>query len=278
MNQTIFLLLGVLGLAGIGSLVASNDDDSPPAAPENPFGDRDVIEGTNDADTIDATAGDDAILSYGGNDSVDAGEGDDQVWTGYGNDTVVADAGDDEIYLGFDDDTYGALDLGADEGNDTIDGGSGNDTIITNSGEHSITGGDGADSITDNGGTVHIDGGADNDVILSSDDSTPEAQDTLLGGDGNDTIHAGGNDLVDGGDGEDLIVISNSVSDAVDITYSSSDSITLSVPADYSGDEEPELVQDGDDVHVVLNGEVLAVLRDTEVKDVGNIAVERATA
>ena len=33
MNQTIFLLLGVLGLVGIGALMSSNDDDHPPEGP-----------------------------------------------------------------------------------------------------------------------------------------------------------------------------------------------------------------------------------------------------
>lgn len=278
MNETIFLLLGVLGLAGIGSLVSSNDDDHPPEEPDDdPYDGRDLIEGTDDADTISGTAGDDAIQSYDGDDVVNPGTGNDIVWTGYGNDTVTADAGDDEIYLGYDDDVYGAYDLGADEGNDTIDGGYGNDTIITNLGNHSITGGDGDDRIEDHGGTVFIDGEEDDDLILSPDASDPDAQDTLLGGDGNDTIHAGAYDLVDGGDGSDLIVLRSDAGGAADITYGSSDTLNITLADGYDGDEEYDLVQDGDDVQVVVNGQVLAILRDTQADDVGTINLIRET-
>lgn len=276
MNQTIFLLLGVLGIAGIGSLVASNDDDHPPEEPsDDPYGGRDVIEGSDDADTIAGTADDDAIQSYDGDDVVDPGAGDDIVWTGYGDDRVSADAGDDEIYLGGGDDLYGAYDLGADEGADTIDGGSGDDTIIANLGDHAITGGAGEDRIEDHGGTVHIDGEDDDDLILSANASDPAAPDTLLGGDGDDTIHAGANDLVDGGDGRDQIWLRSDAGGAADIAHGSSDSLTITLAADYAGAEEYDLVQDGEDVRVVLDGQVLAILRDTLADDVNAIDLVR---
>ncbi|MDS9466384.1 calcium-binding protein [Paracoccus sp. MBLB3053] len=276
MNQTIFLLLGLLGIAGIGSLVSSNDDDQPPEEPaDDPYGGRDLIEGTDEDDTITGTAGDDAIQSFDGDDVVSGGEGDDAIWTGYGDDTVTADAGDDEIYLGYDDDLYGAYDLGADEGNDTIDGGEGADTIITNHGNHSITGGYGDDRIEDHGGTVYIDGEDDDDLILSADASDPDAPDTLLGGDGADTIHAGANDIVDAGQGSDVIVLRSDAGGAADITYGSADSLRITLAADYEGEESYDLVQDGDDVQVVVNGEVLAILRDTDASSVTSISLIR---
>ncbi|MFG6080578.1 calcium-binding protein [Paracoccus litorisediminis] len=278
MNQTIFLLLGVLGIAGLGSLISSNDDDHPPEAPaDDPFGGRELTEGTEDDDTIAAGDGDDAIQSFEGNDSVSGGGGDDAIWTGYGDDTVSADAGDDEIYLGYDDDVYGAVDPGTVAGNDTIDGGEGDDTIITNSGNHSITGGEGDDRIEDHGGTVYIDGEDGDDLILSADASEPDAQDTLLGGDGDDTIHAGANDIVSGGDGDDQIVLRSDAGGATTIIYGSSDSISITLPADYDGEEEYDMVQDGDDVQIVVNGEVLAILKDTVTDDVDNISFTRET-
>lgn len=279
MNQMLFLLVGLLGIAGIGALVANNDDDHAPDEPaDDPFGGRDLIEGTAEDDTIEGTAGDDAIQSFAGNDSVDAGEGDDLVWTGYGQDTVSADAGDDAIFLGFDDDVYGAYDLGADEGHDSIDGGSGNDTITTNLGSHSITGGYGNDVIHDEGGTVYIDGGEDHDLIYSQDAGNPDAPDTLLGGDGDDTIYAGAHDIVDGGDGADAIYLSSASTAAAEIVLERHDSLTVEIAADYDGRGEYTLEQDGDDVRVLLDGRPLALLRDIQAGDVPTILLQRLDA
>lgn len=279
MNQTIFLLLAALGIAGIGSLISGNDDDHPPEEPiEDPYGGRDLIEGTDEADTMTGTAGDDAIQSFAGDDQVSGGEGDDAIWTGYGEDTVSADAGNDEVYLGYGDDQYGALDLGADEGNDTIDGGEGNDTIITNGGNHSITGGYGDDRIEDHGGTVYIDGEEDDDLILSADASDPDAPDQLFGGEGADTIYAGANDIVDAGEGSDQIYLRSDAGGATQITYGSADSIVITLAKDYTGEAEYTLVQDGQNVQVVVNGEVLAVLRDQQVSEGANISFARETA
>lgn len=279
MNQVIFLLLGVLGIAGIGSLISSNDDDQPPPAPEDSTGGRPVIEGTDEADTITGTDGDDAIQSFDGDDLVSGAGGDDAIWTGRGNDTVQADLGNDEIYLGYDDDLYGAENPGVFEGNDSIDGGDGNDTIITNLGEHSITGGYGYDRIEDHGGTVYIDGEDDNDLILSADASDPEAPDTLYGGNGDDTIHAGAHDIVDAGDGSDQIVLNSDAGGAARIDLGNSDRISITLPADYSGAAEYELVQAGANVRLVVDGQVLAVLRDMNVADVNNnISFQRETA
>ncbi|GLK66045.1 hypothetical protein GCM10017635_35220 [Paracoccus kondratievae] len=280
MNETIFLVLGLLGLAGIGSLVSSNDDDHPPEGPSDDprlYPDK-LIEGDGEDNEMTGTDGDDGILSYDGDDRVSGGAGNDLIGTGAGNDTVIADAGDDEIYLGKDDDLYGAYNPGVDEGNDTIDGASGNDTIITNLGNHSITGGDGDDRIEDHGGSVFIDGEDGDDLILSPDASDPERPDTLLGGDGNDTIHAGAGDIVDGGSGADELVLRSDIGGEADIRYGSADTITVTLAEDYEGEGRYELVQDGSDVRLLLDGEPIAVLRDTEVRDVRDISVVRETS
>lgn len=170
-----------------------------------------------------------------------------------------AGAGNDEIDLGSDDDLYGAHDLGA------LDGGSGN---------HAIIGGAGRDRIEDHGGAVFIDGEHGNDLILSPDASDPERPDTLLGGTGDDAIHAGAGDLIEGGDGADLIVLRSDAGGAADIAYAGEDTIAISLAEDYAGAEEYVLVQDGDDVRLVLDGEDVAILRDTLVRDVGTITLD----
>lgn len=285
MDQTLFLLLGALGLVGIGALVSDNDDAHPPEEPEDPFGGREVIIGDADGGPIDGTDGDDAILPYdpdqANNDLVDGQGGNDLIWTGEGNDTVVANPGDDQVYLGADDDLYGAYNPGVDEGHDTIIGGSGDDTIITNGGEHSIYGDGnpddeddrdddvtGKDSIYDNGGTVYVDAGRGDDLIWSPDDSDPDAPDTLLGGDGNDTIFAGAHDLIDAGKGSDTLILSSDANGPADVLYGGSDNLQIALPEGYDGDREVEMVQDGDDVILSIDGNQVAILRDIKVSDV----------
>lgn len=317
MNQTIFLMLGLLGLVGIGAAVSGNDDDHPPEGPaddprlefdeDTAIGDDDsnddqVVTGTdgidfiqggdgndtlnglagNDGfrpgdgdDVISGGAGDDGIRGEDGDDTIDGGEGDDLVGAGYGDDSVVADVGDDSIYLGSGDDIYGADAPGVNEGNDTIYAGYGDDTITTNLGNHSIEGFDGNDEIRDYGGSVYINGEADNDLIVSPDASDPEAVDTLIGGEGADTIHAGAGDLVDPGTGSDVIMLRSDAGGAADITYGGADSITITLAADYTGEASYELVQDGEDVRLVVDGVDLAILRATNVADVDSISLVR---
>lgn len=281
MNQMLFLMLGLVGLAGLGTLMSSNDDNEPPAEPEDPYGDREIVEGTDDADTITGTDADEAILAHDGDDLIDGGAGDDRIWAGYGDDTVLAAPGDDLVYLGAGDDLYGAFNPGADEGADTIVGGSGADTIITNGGSHEIYGDGnpndiskvddkvaGNDLIYDNGGTVYVDAGRGNDLIWSPDDSDPNAPDTLLGGDGADTIYAGAYDIVDGGKGSDVYILNGESGGPTDITWGSADRIEVMLPESYDGARAVTFEQDGDDVRMLVDGNQIAVLRDAQASDV----------
>ena len=64
--------------------------------------------GTNKADRIDGTNGDDVIISLGGNDRVDGKKGNDKICTGEGKDKASGGPGDDMILPGPDADFVAA--------------------------------------------------------------------------------------------------------------------------------------------------------------------------
>lgn len=72
------------------------------------------------------------------------------------------------------------------DGNESIGSGSGNDTITTAAGNDTVTAGDGADTITIGLGIDRVDAGAGDDTVIAGAGLT--AQDTLIGGQGNDTL------------------------------------------------------------------------------------------
>lgn len=125
------------------------------------FTDIESIEGTNYADSINASADSTGVYLGGdlGNDTITGGSGGDTIEGGGGADTVWAGAGDDWISGG--------------AGNDTLQGASGNDTIWGGTGADELHGGDDADTFTlkstDGSDTIYGgEGGTDWDVIQLS--------------------------------------------------------------------------------------------------------------
>jgi len=108
------------------------------------------------------------ITGGSGNDTLYGGTLADNILGGNGNDTIYAGAGNDTIDSG--------------SGTSTVDGAAGNDTIVGGSGNDSFEGGSGRDS---------LDGGAGNDsfaVDTASDFEIATAAETVIGGDGTDSI------------------------------------------------------------------------------------------
>ena len=142
-----------------------------------------IINGTNGADTIAGTGGNDIISSGNGNDVVNGGAGSDIISAGNGNDDVDGGSGSDTIDGG--------------NGNDTLSGGIGDDTLAGENGNDTLAGGDGADTLSGGNGDDTLDGGAGNDVVT--------------GGNGNDTVvhvhaeNAGSANAYDGGQGTDTL-------------------------------------------------------------------------
>ena len=96
-----------------------------------------------------------------------------------------------------------------------------------------------------------------------------------MGGEGVDTIHAGAGDIVDAGTGADQIILRSDAGGPADIALGGADSITITLAADYTGEETYELVQDGEDVRLVVDGVDLAILRGTEVAEVDQVSLVR---
>ena len=164
---------------------------------------------TEGADVVDASADGSSleIVAHGGDDGITGGWGNDTIFGGAGNDTIIDGAGHDTVLGGDGDDVIGDPARPATgEGNDLLEGGAGNDTISGGWGSDTIRGGDGEDllhegSVGNAAGEVY--GEAGNDTIFGG---TGSADDLLSGGDGNDLIIDQGQFQSDGGFSNDTLL------------------------------------------------------------------------
>ena len=155
-------------------------------------------------DTIVGGAGNDTLAAFGGNNSINGGDGNDVINSGTGNDTINAGAGDDVITGG--------------TGINVIDGGAGIDTLFDGNFGSATTALNVTDTTTANAAINLADGtsvtnierftnlmtGSGNDVINYSQ----RINNNFSTGAGNDTINSCfGVDTVDGGDGNDLLIV-----------------------------------------------------------------------
>ncbi|MFT6607813.1 MAG: Ca2+-binding RTX toxin-like protein [Halocynthiibacter sp.] len=239
------------------------------------------VNGGAGSDTI--TAGDEAAIIDGGagDDVLSAGEGTSAILGGDGADTILGGdesasdyfidggAGDDQITGGAADEILdgGVHDAASLTGsdNDTIDGGAGDDTIRGGYGADVLSGGDGDDQIDHLGNAGqrivaehhefawHIDGEAD----------------TLNGGAGNDTITFDGADTATGGAGADVFWLysdtdvdeADNIAEMTDFTPGEDFlRVTLNPHSGY-GALDVVVSDEGSDSLVMINGEVVAILR-----------------
>jgi Ca2+-binding RTX toxin-like protein len=121
------------------------------------------IDGTNDADTIDALGGNDIVFANGGTDFVNGNAG---------NDTINGGDGDDRLDGGI--------------GDDTINGDAGKDILRGEDGKDNLNGGNGDDTIEGGNGDDILNGGADNDSLFGN-----FGRDFFVASQGNDTIRGG---------------------------------------------------------------------------------------
>ena len=171
-------------------------------------------------DVIVTPGGDDFILSGSGNDFVDSGGGNDVVFAGLGDDAVSAGSGDDWV--------RGML------GNDALTGGNGNDRLNGGAGNDALAGGQGADLLRGEAGDDTLDGGADNDALFGG-----LGNDLLRGNGGDDALWGSfGDDTLEGGIGNDSlggILGSNNLSGGQGADTFHVRSLTLNASNDFNG-------------------------------------------
>ncbi len=236
------------GGAGADSFVGADGHDSLSGAAGNDtldggWGGNDTLNGGSGNDLLLGGSGNDSLLGGTGSDALSGGSGNDILHGGDGDDNVQQSVTLHGVL------TY-VTGLDGGDGNDLVDGGTGNDILLGGSGHDTLTGGDGNDTLTanvegdmSNSDMVHggngndsiavgdgdvvygdagndtiaiqgsgalVDGGADDDLISVNAWSSQAAIDTVLGGDGNDTITAwsyGTALSLDGGNGNDVLVV-----------------------------------------------------------------------
>lgn len=280
---------GLSGLVGMLTFYLNNtndDDEAPEADPDPPrsiddptdFDDEDfaaILRGGAGNDVLTAPAdGNAALVGLGGNDSlegsafndfIDGGAGDDQIFARPGNDTVLGQAGDDRLDAGL--------------GNDIVHGGEGADVISANGGDDTVHGDAGDDELLGNRGSDLLMGGAGNDTLSGLERQEAYARnqrvdhqdgpDTLDGGDGDDELWLGKEDIATGGAGADRFVADHrgSLDDGLrDITDFNRDEDELIVMVNNPppGQPLPEITQevseDGADRLLLADGQPIVRL------------------
>lgn len=255
----------------------------------------DLVEGTvtliSDApvDVVDGGAGDDTIVTgdeaayvFGGdgNDVLRAGnsaaalyggagadylDSDGEAGTrayldgGIGDDTLIGDAGDDIL-------DGGEHGVEASVGDDIIHGGAGDDQIRGGFGADTLSGGDGDDIIDHLGNRFEREGVTQHEFAWHIDGD----EDVLNGGAGSDTLIFSNGDTATGGDGEDLFWVyhdgidGSEAAEVLDFKVGE-DFLRVSLNPQIAENGEPDVQvvtsQNGEDGLVIVNGDLVAVLR-----------------
>lgn len=165
----------------------------------------DAVIGTSGNDIIDALAGNDRIYGEAGDDTIDGGEGNDYIYGGAGNDTIHAGDGTDRVY--------------GEDGNDIIYGDSGDKNYLYGgAGNDEFHSGTGVDEIHTGSGenTVYITDGTRAEVYLEGEKNTVYIGERASNG--SDIYLGSGNDIIymseessNGSNGGDFIINSNTM-------------------------------------------------------------------
>jgi hypothetical protein len=207
----------------------------------------DGIMGTGEG-TIEIRQSRPLISSDTGIEVVDAGAGDDQITTGDGAAFVFGNEGDDTLTAG--------------EGAAALYGGEGQDVLAAGPGE---TG-------------QYLDGGTGDDQIFGS-----LGDDTLVGGDGDDMLIFDRNDEATGGAGNDVFWLCHDgpygcdIAEVTDFVVGE-DFLRVSLNPHIGENGEPDIIvepsMDGNDGMVIVNGDLVAILRGAPTATVSDVYAE----
>ncbi len=174
----------------------------------------DYIMGTIGDNILDGAAGNNTIVGNGGNDTLLVGIGLDKVYAGSGNDYIDLDTSGRESWVG----RYGEIRNSADAGagnntvlgsgdNDSITAGSGNDLIQLYSGNDSVSAGDGNNTIISSDGVEdRVTTGTGDDYIRLGNADRNGVDNVISAGDGHNTVISGnGHDIITTGSGNDWV-------------------------------------------------------------------------
>lgn len=255
-------------LAGFFDLIGPSDDDEEVAS-----GEADEEEDTRTdilGDVLMGTELAEALNGSIGNDEIDGGDGDDTL-TGFGGDDTLSGDGGEDILYGRD-------------GNDVLDGGAGNDIVNGNSGNDVLAGGEGDDTLDGGTGDNVLRGGTGADLLQSAEGNdvlraTGEGQasdtdaDTLQAGDGNDTLSFAGGDTATGGAGADTFILrEDAISTGTVTDYSAAEDMLV---FQYTSDTAPDVASqeaiEGGMRITLSNGQSLDVLGATGPLDVAGL-------
>ncbi|MBP0616214.1 hypothetical protein [Jiella mangrovi] len=135
-----------------------------------------------------------AVTASSAGNTITTGSMDDTLNGGAGDDTLNGGEGDDALGGAGGNDTLnggGGNDfLSGGDGDDTLNGGDGNDTLDGGAGNDTLNGGAGDDEISDRVGVVAIDGGDGDDDILLLNSGSVTG--SIEGGEGYDNLYADG--------------------------------------------------------------------------------------
>jgi len=256
-----------------------------------------VIFSTAPIGVVDGGPGNDAISTGDAGGYVFGGEGDDTLTAGEGAAALYGGAGSDVLTAG---DSAGYLDGGS--GNDAITGGVGDDVLeggehsdAQSAGDDTIDGGAGDDSIRGGFGADLLRGGSGDDVIdhLGRTEEREiieqhnfawhidDAADSLEGGAGDDTLIFDGSDVASGGEGSDLFWLytegDEDVAEVADFQVGQ-DFLRVSLNPNIGENDEPEVLvqpsEDGADGMVIVNGDLVAILRGAPTATASDIYAE----